>query len=137
METNTKKIMKALAIVLGLALAATTEGMAQTKAASGKISSSDKTANLTVQDLGSLRFKLTFENPLRQKSQIYLLDKDNNVFFNEYSTGDAQYIRAFDLSNLSDGEYTFVVETGKDKLKKDFVISTQTFRGISLAANRK
>jgi hypothetical protein len=137
METNTKKIMKALAIVLGLALAATTEGMAQTKAASGKISSSDKTANLTVQDLGSLRFKLTFENPLRQKSQIYLLDKDNNVFFNEYSTGDAQYIRAFNLSNLADGEYTFVIETGKDKLKKDFVISTQTFRGISLAANRK
>jgi hypothetical protein len=137
METNTKKIMKALAIVLGLALAATTEGMAQTKAASGKISSSDKTANLTVQDLGSLRFKLTFENPLRQKSQIYLLDKDNNVFFNEYSTGDAQYIRAFNLSDLADGEYTFVVETGKDKLKKDFVISTQTFRGISLAANRK
>lgn len=137
METNTKKIMKALAIVLGLALTATTEGMAQTKAASGKISSSDKVTNLTVQDLGSLRFKLTFENPLRQKSQIYLLDKDNNIFFNEYSTGDAQYIRAFNLSDLADGEYTFVVETGKDKLKKDFVISTQTFRGISLASNRK
>lgn len=135
METNTKKIMKALAIVLGLALAATTEGMAQTKAASGKISSSEKVTNLTVQDLGSLRFKLAFENPLRQKTQIYLLDKDNNVFFNEYSTGDAQYIRAFDLSNLADGEYTFVVETGKDKLKKDFSISTQTFRGISLASN--
>lgn len=137
METNTKKIMKALAIVLGLALTATTEGMAQTKAASGKISSSDKVTNLTVQDLGSLRFKLTFENPLRQKTQIYLLDKDNNVFFNEYSTGDAQYIRAFNLSDLADGEYTFIVETGKDKLKKDFVISTQTFRGISLASNRK
>ena len=137
METNTKKIMKALAIVLGLALAATTEGMAQTKAASGKISSSETVTNLKVQDLGSLRFKLTFENPLRQKTQIYLLDKDNNVFFNEYSTGDAQYIRAFNLSDLADGEYTFVVETGKDKLKKDFVISTQTFRGISLASNRK
>jgi hypothetical protein len=136
METNTKKIMKTLALVLALATATATEGMAQTKAASGKVSSSDKVSNLSVQDLGSLRFKLAFENPLRQKTQIYLLDKNNDVFFNEYSTGSAQYVRAFNLSNLADGEYTFVVESGKDKLKKEFVITTKTFRGISLASNR-
>ena len=41
-----------------------------------------------------------------------------------------------DLSDLADGEYTFVVETGKDKLTKEFVIKTQTFRGITLASNR-
>lgn len=136
METNTKKIMKTLALVLALATATATEGMAQTKAASGKVSSLDKVSNLSVQDLGSLRFKLAFENPLRQKTQIYLLDKNNDVFFNEYSTGTAQYVRAFNLSNLADGEYTFVVESGKDKLKKEFVITTKTFRGISLASNR-
>jgi hypothetical protein len=136
METNTKKIMKTLALVLALATATATEGMAQTKAASGKISSSDKVSNLSVQDMGSLRFKLAFENPLRQKTKIYLLDKNNDVYFNEYTTGTAQYVRAFNLSDLADGEYTFVVESGKDKLTKEFVIKTQTFRGVSLASNR-
>ena len=136
METNTKKIMKKLALVLALATATATEGLAQTKATSGKVSSSEKVGNLNVHDLGSLRFKLAFENPLRQKTQIYLLDKNNDVFFNEYATGTAQYVRAFNLSNLADGEYTFVVESGNDKLKKTFEIKTQTFRAISLANNR-
>ena len=136
METNTKKIMKTLALVLAIVSATATEGMAQAKATSGKISSIAKVSNLSVEDMGSLRFKLAFENPLRQKTKIYLLDKDNNVLFDEYASGNAQYVRAFNLSNLIDGEYTFVVESGKDRLTKDFAISTKTFRGISLANNR-
>ena len=136
MRTNTKNIIKALAIVMTLATA-TTEGIAQTKVASGKVSTSENGSKLNVQDLGSLRFKLAFENPLKQKTKISLVDKENNIFFNEYSAGDAQYVKAFNLSNLADGEYTFVVESGKDKLTKDFVIKTQTFRGISLASNHK
>lgn len=135
METKSKKIMKKLALVLALATATATEGMAQAKAASGKISSTATLTNLSVQDMGSLRFKLAFENPLRQKTKIYLLDKDSNVLFDEYAYGDTQYVRAFNLSNLVDGEYTFVVETGKEKLKKDFAITTKTLRGVSLASN--
>ena len=136
MKTNTINIIKALAIVLTLATA-TTEGMAQTKVASGKVSSSEKVSNLNVQDLGSLRFKLAFENPLKQKAKISLVDKENNIFFNDYSVGNAQYIKAFDLTNLADGNYTFVVESGNDKLTKEFVIRIQTFRGIALASDRK
>ncbi|WP_435354618.1 hypothetical protein [Emticicia sp. SJ17W-69] len=135
MKKNTMNIVKALAVVFTLATA-TTEGMAQTKATSGKISSSAKVSNLSVENLGSLRFKLAFENPLKQKAKISLVDKENNVFYNDYSVGDAQYVKAFDLTNLADGEYSFVIESGKDKLTKDFVIKTQTFRGISLASNR-
>lgn len=136
METKTKKIMKKLALVLALASATATQGMAQAKAASGKISSTATVTNLSVQDMGSLRFKLAFENPLRQKTKIYLIDKDSNVLFDEYTYADAQYVRAFNLSNLVDGEYTFVVESGKEKLKKDFAITTKTLRGVSLASNR-
>ncbi len=134
MKANTMNIIKALAIVLTLATA-TTEGMAQ-KAVSGKASSTEKVSNLSVQDLGSLRFKLAFENPLKQKTKISLVDKENNIFYNDYSVGTAQYVKAFDLTNLADGEYTFVVESGNNKLTKEFVIKTQTFRGISLASNR-
>ena len=137
METNTKKIMKTLTVVLALATATVTEGFAQAKTTSGEISASAKITNLNVQDLGNLRFKLAFENPLRSKTQIALFDKNNEVFFSDYSVGDAKYSKAFDLSNLTDGEYTFVVGSGKDKLTQTFVISTKIFRGISLANNRK
>jgi hypothetical protein len=151
--------MKKLALVLTLAAtivsATTTQGMAQLKAASvtpaagtpaagtpaavtpaaGKISSTTNFTNLSVKDMGSLQFKLAFENPLRQKTKISLIDKDRNVLFDEYMHEATQYVRAFNLSNLADGEYTFVVESGKYKMKKDFVISTKTLRGVSLAIN--
>jgi hypothetical protein len=93
--------------------------------------------SLSVQDLGSLRFKLTFENTSKQKTKISLVDKENNVFFYDYPTNDSHYVKAFDLSNLIDGEYAFVVELGTEKLKKDFVISTKSFRGIALSTDRK
>jgi hypothetical protein len=146
--------MKKLALVLTLAAtivsATTTQGMAQLKAASvtpaavtpaavtpaaGKISSTTNFTNLSVKDMGSLQFKLAFENPLRQKTKISLIDKDRNILFDEYMHEATQYVRAFNLSNLADGEYTFVVESGKYKMKKDFVISTKTLRGVSLAIN--
>lgn len=135
MNKNTKNIIKALAVVFTLTIA-TTEGMAQAKVASGKVASTEKNT-LSIQDLGSLRFKLAFENPLKQKTKISLVDKENNLFFADYPSNDVQYVKAFDLSNLVDGEYTFVVELGTEKLKKDFVITTQSLRGIALTGDRK
>lgn len=135
MNKNTKNIIKAIAVVFTLATA-TTQVTAQTKVAAGKVASFEKNT-LSVQDLGSLRFKLAFENPSKQKTKISLIDKENNVFFYDYPTNDAQYVKAFDLSNLLDGEYSFLVELGTEKLKKDFVITTKSFRGIALASDRK
>jgi hypothetical protein len=137
--------MKKLALVLTIAAtivsATATQGMAQAKAAAGvpavgKISSTTTSfTNLSVKDMGSLQFKLAFENPLRQKTKISLIDKERNVLFDEYMHQNTQYVRAFNLSNLADGEYTFVIESGKDKMEKDFTISTKTLRGVSLASN--
>ena len=135
MNKNTKNIIKAIAVVFTLATA-TTQVTAQTKVAAGKVTSFEKNT-LSVQDLGSLRFKLAFENPSKLKTKISLIDKENNVFFYDYPTNDAQYVKAFDLSNLLDGEYSFLVELGTEKLKKDFVITTKSFRGIALASGRK
>ena len=135
MNKNTKNIINAIAVVFTLATA-TTQVTAQTKVAAGKVTSFEKNT-LSVQDLGSLRFKLAFENPSKLKTKISLIDKENNVFFYDYPTNDAQYVKAFDLSNLLDGEYSFLVELGTEKLKKDFVITTKSFRGIALASDRK
>ena len=135
MNKNTKNIINAIAVVFTLATA-TTQVTAQSKVAAGKVTSFEKNT-LSVQDLGSLRFKLAFENPSKLKTKISLIDKENNVFFYDYPTNDAQYVKAFDLSNLLDGEYSFLVELGTEKLKKDFVITTKSFRGIALASDRK
>jgi hypothetical protein len=135
MNKNTKNIINAIVVVFTLATA-TTQVTAQSKVAAGKVTSFEKNT-LSVQDLGSLRFKLAFENPSKLKTKISLIDKENNVFFYDYPTNDAQYVKAFDLSNLLDGEYSFLVELGTEKLKKDFVITTKSFRGIALASDRK
>lgn len=134
MNKNTKNIIKVLAVVLTLATA-TTEGMAQ-NVATGKVSSL-AASNLSVQDMGGLRFKLAFENPLKQKTKVTIVDKENTVFFNDYPTPTAQYVKAFNVSDLADGDYTFIVETGTEKMKKDFVIRTQSFRGAAVLGDRK
>ncbi len=126
--------MKKLTIVLALTVFAFNGAKAQVAN-----SSVEKIETIFLQDLGNLRFKLSFENPLRQKTQISLLDKNDNLYFNDFAGNDTRYSRSFNLSNLEDGVYSFVISSGTDKITKEFIISTQTSRGISLAltANKK
>lgn len=124
--------MKKIVMVLALAVAASTNIMAQNTV----VSTQNTIPALNVKDMGNLHFKLAFENPLKQRVQIYLVDKNNEIYFNEYTNGSAKYVKSFDLANLSDGKYTFVVDSGKEKVTKNFVISTKTLRGISLASNK-
>ncbi|GAB3513530.1 hypothetical protein [Emticicia fontis] len=130
--------MKALVVAIAIIAASASTSFAQTSksTSNGKVSASEKVANLSVKNLGGLRFKLSFENPTKQKAQIYLVDNDRVVYFNEYATGDAQYSKAFNLTNLADGEYTFVVETPTEKVTQNFVIRTEINRGATLAQNR-
>lgn len=131
--------MKALVVAIAIIAASASTSFAQTNksTSNGKVSASEKVANLTVQNLGGLRFKLSFENPTKQKAQISLVDNSRTtVFYNEYATGDAQYAKAFNLTNLADGEYTFVVETPTEKVTQNFVIRTEINRGATLAQNR-
>ncbi|WP_337040514.1 hypothetical protein [Emticicia sp. 17c] len=136
MKTNTKKLMKAIVVVIAIIASSTINGFAQSNASAGKVSTLEKVSNLNIQNLGGLRFKLTFENPSKQKAQVYLLDKDRTVFYNEYTSGNAVYLKAFNLSNLVDGEYTFVVETAGEKITQNFVIRTEINRDVTLARNR-
>ncbi|RYU97132.1 hypothetical protein [Emticicia agri] len=130
--------MKALIVAIAIIATSASTSFAQTNkgTSNGKVSAAEKVANLNVQNLGSLRFKLSFENPNKQKAQIFLVDKDNTVYYNEYASGDAQYSKAFNLTNLVDGEYTFVVQTPTEKATQSFVIKTQINRGATLAQNR-
>jgi hypothetical protein len=88
MNKNTKNIIKAIALVFTIATV-TTQVTAQTKVAVGKVTSTEK-SSLSVQDLGSLRFKLAIENPSKKKTKISLIDSENNVFFYDYPSNDVQ-----------------------------------------------
>lgn len=131
--------MKALIVAIAIIATSASTSFAQaTKGTSdGKVSASANVTNLTVKNLGGLRFKLSFENPTKQKAQIFLVDNDrSSVYYNEYASGDAQYAKAFNLNNLADGEYTFVVQTATEKVTQNFVIRTEINRGATLAQNR-
>ncbi|MBA4853275.1 hypothetical protein [Emticicia sp. BO119] len=130
--------MKALIVAIAIIATSASTSFAQTNksTSNGKVSASENVANLNVQNLGGLRFKLSFENPTKQKAQIFLVDNDNIVYYNEYASGDAQYAKAFNLNNLVDGEYTFVIQTPTEKVSQSFVIKTQINRGATLAKNR-
>lgn len=130
--------MKALIVAIAIIATSASTSFAQTNksTSNGKVSVSEKVANLNVQNLGNLRFKLSFENPTKQKAQIYLVDNNRTVYYNEYASGDAQYSKAFNLNNLVDGEYTFVVETPTEQVSQSFIIKTQINRGATLARNR-
>lgn len=127
--------MKALVVAIAIIASSASVSFAQSTS-NGKVSATEKVANLNVQNLGGLRFKLSFENPTKQKAQITLVDNSRNVYFNEYTSGDAQYTKAFNLTNLVDGEYTFVIETPTEKVSQNFVIRTEINRGATLASNR-
>ncbi|PLK42314.1 MULTISPECIES: hypothetical protein [Emticicia] len=127
--------MKALVVAIAIIASSASISLAQSTS-NGKVSATEKVANLSVQNLGGLRFKLSFENPTKQKAQIILVDNNRTVYFNEYASGDAQYSKAFNLNNLVDGEYTFIVETPTEKVSKNFVIRTEINRGAILASNR-
>jgi hypothetical protein len=135
MKTNSKKIMTAMMVVMGMTAFAT-NGIAQTKIANVKTTEAEKIANLEVQNVNDLRFKVSFDNPSRQSTVITLTDENSNILFSQYANTDAKYNRAFDLSHLADGEYQFNVYLKKEKYSQKIVIYTESNR-IALAKNKK
>lgn len=135
MKTNPKNIMKT--VVLAIAIAAITNSTFANGIVGNGETPSEKPATAfaaKINEVGTLRFKVEVSNPSRQKTTIALQDENGNILFSEYSFTDSQYNKLFDLTNLADGEYTFVIVSGKEKINKDFSIQTKTNR-VVLANN--
>lgn len=136
MKTNSKKIMMAMMVVMGMTAIAN-DGIAQNNISEVKPSENGKISNVEVKDASGLRFKMTFDNPSKQNVVITLTDDDGNVLFSEYSNSDAKYNRTFDLSHLADGEYKFnVYGAKKEKYSQAIEIFTESNR-VALAKNKK
>jgi hypothetical protein len=66
---------------------------------------------------------------------VQLTDRDGNVIHREFiSKKQMNYSKSFDLSQLVDGTYTFVIEGGTDKETRDVVIETKE---STFVANRE
>jgi hypothetical protein len=133
----TKKIMKFAVASIGF-VAMSHLTIAQSKLEKDVMPVETSTAKLkaSVVEIGSLRFKLNFDNASERQAQVFIQSDNGDILFSQYAIADKQYNRSFDLSNLNDGTYTIEVAAGKEKFKHEFTIATKTNR-VVLAKNRK
>lgn len=87
--------------------------------------------DVNITALAGLKFHLTSDN-IQKKTYIALKDNNGTVLFSEYTSKAGSYSKLFDLSNLADGKYTFVVINGVEQVEKPFTISTNVNRSASL-----
>lgn len=73
----------------------------------------------------TLRFLVHIENPTMDKLTLYIKDSNNNTLHKEALKADSpRFVARFNLEKLEDGEYTFEVRNGKNKLEKAVDIQT-------------
>ncbi len=88
------------------------------------------TVNMTVKTYKDMKFRLTVQD-LTNRLYIAIKNTAGEVLYSEYARKTENYSKVFDLSNLSDGEYAFVVETDKGRAEKAFLIDTKTTRVVT------
>lgn len=96
-----------------------------------KVASITEGTELNLKVLNNLKFVLS-ANKVEQRTIISLLDKEKSVLFSEFADTTGDYSKIFDLSNLVDGKYTFVVRTGGETIEKTFEIKTSVERSVIL-----
>ncbi len=88
------------------------------------------TVNMTVTTYKDMKFRLTVQD-LTSRLYIAIKNAAGDVLYSEYARQTENYSKVFDLSNLADGEYAFVVETDKGRAEKAFTINTETTRVVT------
>lgn len=124
-----KKTVMTIAMLVGVSAASSVVANNGMKVV--EIEALSPAADLNVQALAGLKFRLSFDT-IQKKSYIVLKDNKGEVLFTDYPAKTGKYDRVFDLSNLNDGSYSFEVVNGNDKAVKNFEIATKVERTASL-----
>lgn len=95
------------------------------------VNNTTTTNDLNITALKGLKFKLSV-NDAAKHTLVSLVNENNEVLFSEYAGANGDYSKVFDLSNLADGKYAFVLRTGSEKITKEVEIKTTTQRSASL-----
>lgn len=116
-----KKIILSVAVLVGVSAAnlsfATEKGV-------------DKPVAIELVSSSDLKFKLTLEN-VKERSSVVIKNSDGTTVYSSSIPKSENYIKIFDLSNLLDGNYSFVVNNGGEVTSKPFAISTETKRLVT------
>ncbi|MFY0253119.1 hypothetical protein ACDQ55_04110 [Chitinophaga sp. 30R24] len=74
-----------------------------------------------------LLFELAVTNPENDKLTLYIKDNFNNTLLRESLPSTLRFVGRYNLASLEDGNYTFEIRNGKNKLaEKSIAIKTQT-----------
>lgn len=69
------------------------------------------------------KFRLHFTNPTPDKVVLMITDTEGNTLLNK-KIEQSTFAQTFDLSNLKDGVYTFILIKGKNIVKKTVQLNT-------------
>ena len=116
-----KKIILSVAVLMGVS------------AANFSFAGEKTTAAIEIVAASDLRFKLTLDS-VKERSSVVIKDGDGMIVYSTSIPKSENYSKIFDLSNLLDGNYSFVVSNGNEVTSKPFVISTETKRLVTAVA---
>lgn len=120
-----KKTILTLAVLMGVSAA-------NLSIAADKVK--ENNAAIELVSKGELKFKLTLEN-VKDKSSLVIKDFGGDIVYSTALPKSENYSKIFDLSNLADGQYSFIVSNGNEVSSKPFVITTETKRQVTAVAS--
>jgi len=115
-----KKTILAVAVLLSVSVANITKAEDKVK----------ENASIELVSTGELKFKLTLDN-VKERSTVTIKDYSGEIVYVSSLPKAESYSKVFDLSNLADGNYSFVVNNGGETSTKPFSISTETKRQVT------
>jgi hypothetical protein len=115
-----KKTFLAIAVLVGVSTANFSVAADKAK---------ENNASIELVSTGELKFKLTLDN-VKERSTLTIKDFSGDTVYSTSLPKSENYTKIFDLSNLADGNYTFVINNGSEVSTKPFSISTETKRQV-------
>jgi S-adenosylmethionine hydrolase len=91
--------------------------------------------NITIKQIGNLKFRVILAENDAALASIQIIDENGNEIYSENINSTKLNTKLYDLSNLTDGTYTFVLKSGKKVEKQKVNISTQINRSALIAMN--
>jgi uncharacterized protein YfaP (DUF2135 family) len=91
-------------------------------------------ASFTVKESKNSVFKVQYVSEQKSKVSVSILDKKNEVVFKEEIFSNGSFIRPYNFSNLSEGEYTIVMkdENGEQRQIINYTTAkSTTFANVS------
>ena len=117
-----KKTILAIAVLVGVSTASFSYANEKNN------NSSAAAIELVSGDNVTFRLKL---DSVKEKSSVIIKDDFGTVLYSSAIPKSENYSKVFDLSNLLDGNYTFIVNNGSEVTEKPFVIATETKRLVT------